>query len=500
MIDDIPLDDLMRLAGVALPSDRPDHACDRDLKTQTVRSNRGHSVLDADERYQVIDLLKFVDPKHRLARLSRQIADETSLPVSTVFMAFMAVFASMACRRWCVLYANGQRLPIGLFVIAEQPSGVGKTRCLNAAQEPFRSIQSQLIHEAELAISDLEGGLQTQEIKSDIQKKLSKLSQLKVPLFITNATSEGIEKNLAHTFGAFSAASSEQGVLNSLLGISYGTPVNNNDVMLNAFDGGYVSSQRVTREAYSGHVFGGVICFAQSGGAEKALDVSKGTGVSERFIILAEPHSLGKRDHLKQIACDRDLFGEYKQCCSFFYGVLREPRPFLQLETLVLSRNGHDLIAGYRNKIEPYLADGGKFSHISLRGAAAKVDMQIMKIAANLHLLDGWGRNPEIADNYVKSAIHIAHELLNANLRFCRDHGLIGIKAEYTSILTLFEDKSAPRTERNIIQVKNKTKPFSEFTGNKSDLIRKCLKEMVDQGLLIKMEEKGGRVSYGLGQ
>jgi hypothetical protein len=141
------------------------------------------------------------------------------------------------------------------------------------------------------------------------------------------------------------------------------------------------------------------------------------------------------------------------------------------------------LIAEYRNSIEKHLADGGRYSHIAIRGAAGKVNMQIMKIAANLHLLHG-NETTTIDLRHVKAAIGIAGAMIEANLRLCRDKGIIGTKEEYTSVLSLFEYDNKPKIEQAIINKKIQTKPFCDFTGNRSDQVRATLKDMVDDGIL----------------
>ena len=158
------------------------------------------------------------------------------------------------------------------------------------------------------------------------------------------------------------------------------------------------------------------------------------------------------------------------------------------------------MIAAYQNKIEPHLLDGARFSHISLRGAASKINMQIMKIAANLHLTcSSKGVSDHIPDSYVESAIDIADALLEANLSLCRNKGLIGIKAEFSAILALFERDSKSRSARTIVMTVHKTKPFCEFTGSKTGLVKKTLGEMVKQGLLVTTME-GRKTMYHVGQ
>jgi len=463
-----------------------------------IKDKKSSNILDAEVKYSSVDVVQFVEDSHILKRLSMYISEKTYLPVSTVFLAGLGVFSSMACREFAVTYQDHEKLPIGLYVVTEQPPGSSKSRCLKYFQKPFYEM-SEKVHEAiRKELSELlkhEGNLDENEETrlAELQHKIKVLGNL----FTTNATSEGLEKGLSETNGFFSAISSEQGLFNVLFGGSYKADrANNNDVALNGFDGGFINSARVTRKGYCGHVVGGIVCFAQSGSIETLLNSSNGTGLSERFLMLAEPHSLGIRDHERESTLSNEFYLEYAEKCTILESSLSSCDKFGSTRDLYISDNGFAMIRKYLNYVEPHLKDGGKFSHASLRGAAAKIDMQIMKIAANLRLLgekiDFWSG---IDDKYIEMAINISNEMLEANLRLCQDKGVIGCRAEFEAILRLFEESSKPRIERAIIQSRAKVSPFKEFSGNKSTKIRETLSEMVEQGILSK-NSLGGITSY----
>jgi len=431
------------------------------------------SILDSDEKHSTIDLLKFLDDKSLIKQLSIQTAYACSLPESTAFLNIIGIYSSIACRKWNIQYQTGGSLPIGLYVITEQPSGVGKTRTQKIAQSPFWDIHATVKKDYE----EPEGA-------SDEDKKISK--NVHGGLFTTNTTPEALDNVLQRTNGFFSCVASEQGLVDSLLGLSYSDGGgNNNDVLLNGFDAGVPSTERIGRIGYTGAVVGGICSFAQQGTVEKVLQVSNGTGVSERFLMLCEPHKLGSRNHLMKVHYDETLYKEYAKKCGFFKGLIKEPREFKETDSLAIGGVGWQLIGEYRNSIEPELADGGRFSHISIRGAAAKIDMQIMKIAANLHLLERTDDyDPTVSDDTVKTAISIANALLEANLALCQAKGIIGVKAEFKAIISMYEKANIPRTDRQIIQSRSKVEPFSNMTGNKSTAIRAVVNEMVELGLL----------------
>ena len=109
-----------------------------------------------------------------------------------------------------------------------------------------------------------------------------------------------------------------------------------------------------------------------------------------------------------------------------------------------------------------------------------------MKISANLHVASG--SNDDLIDSvYVESAIQIVRELLLGLAQLCNVKGLIGNKAEFDAILKMFLDKSFTykQTERQIIQSRSGVEPFKSSTGNKSEMIRLALSELVKQNVLV---------------
>lgn len=140
-------------------------------------------------------------------------------------------------------------------------------------------------------------------------------------------------------------------------------------------------------------------------------------------------------------------------------------------------------------------------SHLALRGAASKIDMQIMKIAANLHLLSREDKfQQKIPDSLIKSAISIANALLQSSLAICRAKGLIGDRAEYDAILRMFENDMHPKTERQIIQSRSRVEPFKNITGNRSNAIRQALSTMIDKGVLFSRTTESGMTVYSLNE
>jgi len=360
--------------------------------------------------------------------------------------------------------------------------------------------------ELKASIADATIGLtDTTELIAELQAKSDALTP---SLGLTNSTPEGLEMTLSKTNGYFSAVASEQGLFNSLFGASYLTKgqTSNNDTVLNGFDGGHVSCSRASREGYVGQVVGGIVSFAQNGSIETLLNAADGTGLSERFLMVAEPHFLGTRTHSQTDKVDASLLDKYQKCCEEIFPALELASNLDELVNIHLTDKGYTLINQYRNKIEPHLADGGKYSFAALRGAASKANMQIMKISAILQLLGDAPTKPEshptnrivVSDRHVESAIGIVNGLLEASCTLCDTKGIIGDRAEFNSILSLFKNKIS-QNERYIITSKVKTKPFSHYTGNKSSKVQAALDLMVTQKILSR-EIVDNIIMYGMAQ
>ncbi len=459
------------------------------------------AVLDNGVAYNQVDLLSHLPDSFLSKQLSKMMADACHLPPSSVFLNLIGIYSSISCRRWAVNYQNGTALNIGLYVVTEQPPGTGKSRCHSIAQKPFFELKAK----ARQNFMQRWEKLDKKDLSVDEQQEKDELSEKKSnvlsKLFLTNATPEAMEADLVNTNGFFAAISSEQGLFNSLLGLSYTNGgAANNDLLLNGFAGDFVANSRISREAFTGFVAGACVMFAQPGSIEKVIGASEGTGLADRFLMLSEPHRLGKRNHSRKAGWNADLIDAYEKKCNVLNDIFTEKQTcFADLYRLIISEAGWKLINDYRNSIEPHLADGEKYSHSSLRGAASKIDMQIMKIVAILYVLErDQNDSYEIDVEFVRIAINIANELLEASFELYKAKGIIGERAEYMAILRMFENNPNPKTERQIIQSRSCVLPFKDYSGNKSQRIRETLEGMVVAGLLFRMHDAAGPVTYHL--
>jgi hypothetical protein len=220
-----------------------------EVRKKPIPRNLHNKIFDDDAEYFELNLLQHVEDSHIMKRLAIAIANATQMPVSSVFLAGLGIFSAVAVWNYVVAYQYTDDIPVGLYIEIEQPSGSGKTRCLKIHQKPFFEAYEMRCQNWKNEVEKLERELEQAEKdeQREIVKKLKQLQQNPPPKpFITNATPESIETHLANSGGWFALASSEQGLINSMLGKSYNDSgrANNNDLMLNGFDGGYVASSR----------------------------------------------------------------------------------------------------------------------------------------------------------------------------------------------------------------------------------------------------------------
>jgi hypothetical protein len=176
----------------------------------------------------------------------------------------------------------------------------------------------------------------------------------------------------------------------------------------------------------------------------------------------------------------------HAQCHSLAKHKLDCDLDFDELTALTIQSSDWMKIAQFQQEVEPHLADGGFFSSTTLRGSAAKLKQKIMKIAANLHILEGGSENHVIDSRHIDAAIAIERDLLRAMFQLCKSLGVLGSKAEYEAILRYLGKK--PRNTGNINDMLSSlrtTKPFSELGTNRRKQAKASIEQMIAGNLLI---------------
>lgn len=418
----------------------------------------------------------------QLFGLAESVASAAQFPINTAILVTLGVASAIVSARYCVLYQDGSRLASGLYVCAEQPPASAKSRVLNAVLDPIQvAVRALNQHWAKLAEAEVEDEQALRSLK----------------MFLTNATPEAVEETMLRpNNGFFTLASAEQSLPQILLGCGGRDKPNDNDLVLKGFAGEWHSSARITRSGYDGIIHGAIVMLAQEGTTETVLGQSNGQGIAERFLMISEPSMVGKRDFRKQVPTRNAYLDRYGLASErILDGVKAALSSNLQeLYSLDISPSGWNAIANYRQDLEPQLADGCRLSHNILRGAAGKVDMQIMKLAVVLHVMEqsmlGRSVGAEIDLKWVRVAIDLADQMLTNLVSLLKQKGEIGVLAERDAILNVMKP-GIVKTERQLIQSRSKVVPFGKMSGSKSEHVRAALARCVANGdLLMALDAK----------
>lgn len=446
--------------------------------------------------------------------LTIYISNKTDIPVSTIILLILGVWSGMTSKRYQVSYKDGDTVSIGLYAVAEQSSGVGKSRALSMLLEPFKNTIESMISDIKTSIQSYEeicdtlkvslAGCTTKEDKAtfkkqiqetnNILKKLQKTcSRLQWLMPITNVTPAKLDAMLTATRGLFFAATSEQGFFNSILGLRTDSKHNNNDLLLNGREGGHVNS--VARKSYSGQVRGTIACFAQEGVIGTLLAASENTGLAERFLMISEPSLIGYRDRITDKINGDHILEQYAKRCEFFKIYVDDENALCHdsLITLKASEDGWRHTANFEQDFEPKMRPGAEFSHPILKRVIGKTKMQVMGIAANLYLLHtenpptSASDDPFIPDEFVVMAINIFRQLIFGVRSYCERKGLISDVAQLAAVYDVFVGKgeNASFTVQELKKRLHQVKPFKDMEEPRK-AIQRTLDYLVQHHVLLK--------------
>lgn len=405
---------------------------------------------------------------HPLAVYAREVADSIQISRDSTFMIGLGLTSAMVGAAFCIKTPWDADLPLGLYVTAEQPPAAGKSGVMSAFQRPYREALRRMNDDRNRDLDVLEAQIEAADdpaVKCELNEQLHHKPQ-PVRGWIDNATPEGLEKDvITPNDGFFMLASDERGLLNSVFGLLYGKGAAvNMDAALKGFDGGSYVSVRTTRRGFDGEVHGSIVCFAQPGSIEAIMEASGGTGLAERFLWLSDEHQLGKRNHLKQwIKPDREPF---QRLCNEVVTLI-PGRPALdKLTPLAMPIVLMDALRKAKQQIEVELGDDGRFGNDAVRGAAGKLDLQVMKVASILHisrhLCVGKPVPPNIGTADFEIALNICLELLERYRQALISKRIIGFGAEASAVIEYLE--KFPQG-KDMEQAKNALRSRAVFKG-----------------------------------
>lgn len=420
-----------------------------------------------------LDLLRHL-PDCNFKRYVIDVAKMTRIPVNTSLLVGLGIVSSVTTRCFVIQYEKGGYQPLCLYVLAEQDSGTGKSWMLSTYQTPVFNKMKELIQSWRTRKNAAEAA--EQEFDEPFPQFC----------FDTDATPEGLDQTLSETNGYFALASAEQGLANSISGAGYGSAERkgNKDLWLKGFNGEYHSSKRSQRKGYTGRVIGSVVNFAQPGLVQTILSQSENSGAAERCLMISEPSLLGKRKHGRE---HRHYPNEFEQ--NTYNRIMMEltakaclNEDFEALPGFRLSLADWDNVYALQDEFEPRLAKGGKYDTKLLKSMVSKTDLQVIRLAANLAVMDEC-QPGLIPSKWVDAAINITRDMFDYVYHLLIDMEVIGLNAFENSIITYLGSQT--KVTRKLIRTnKYQSKPWSEIP---KDSLTAKINETVDILILKKI-------------
>lgn len=473
-------------------------------------------------------LIRHLPESSNIRKFAEAISEQCQFPVDTTLMYLLGVYSSVANMRYMCKYRDGTDMPIGLYLLMEQPPGAGKGYVESILTRPFNElwsggntpifdlINSSLIvlkKQKETLEKEIKSGTETAfdefgvEINkaaelSRVERRITELLKLKTRsgLFISDATPESIQDHIIGTRGFYAVVATEQEAAKVLMGLyskQGATP--NMSVIKSGFDGAHVTVSRVTREPFSGKVYGAMCVLAQYGTIDNMFkEETRGTGLSERYLCLSEDSMLGHRKNPNEVKpIPQHLLDWYRSKCEF----INEIKVMMastklwdvsSLQSLTLCDDAWTELNNIAYSFEFDLRPGGKFEHPELQGYISKCKAAIAKLACDIFLLDRSNQNMNIvAKEYIEMAKGIYDELTLQRLRMLSE-GLI-IKPAMTEtedmVFSLFKSPHDSYTAQQVYQkLKGNTKVLGKDKDKAKEIVFEALESLRKQGSLFDKE------------
>lgn len=403
---------------------------------------------NVDEQILAIEL---VDKKRTdlLTELSIGISEQVQFPLNTTFLHGLGIIATAMTKSFSYEY-RGAISPVNLYVVSSQPPSTGKSGVNNLFVSPvrvafndFNDKQQIKRNKLDYKIKELKSALKSATNDEEMDSLMSDLAELETKLIntpiykysVSNTTPEALEQIAFNQLGTWNLISDEAGSINVLLGNMYSdNTISNADIVLQSWDGDWLSVGRITRKTGDGYVKGSIAVIAQDETINTILQAgARGNGVSERFLLLRENNLLGYRDH--------NSYKPIGEQVKTRYAKLINQLVFSDSTTFKFPKKTIDVIMKNKIKIEPHMKDNGMYSNNLLRGVVGKMDKQVMKISCVLHVVENWkdGQKPlEINEKTVEWAIKLYKELIKLYIDAADSNGYIGEISELKAIRDQF--------------------------------------------------------------
>lgn len=443
-----------------------------------------------------------------LEEYADSVSTSIQFPKNTCLLHGLGCVSSAMSRQFKYVFKGDHEHPVNLYCVGAQPPSTGKSGIHSSFLNPIRiayqgknsnnaSIRASAEKAVKSANKELKGctnPIEEEALELEISKNLTIIANHpNYILSVDDSTPEGLEKMMGLQGGWANLLSDESDVINTMLGFTYGDKARktNNGIFLKMFDGEWQSSVRSGRDGYNGPVVGSFAVLAQAESVDSILLAGQsGRGVSERFLLIKEPHVLSQRDHTTYTPIDANQKTAYINMINQL--VSDDGRIF------TFSAPAKRLIDMYRNEIEAEMGDDGKYSDNMMRGAMGKADKQICKIACILWGAQEWStsgrQRTEIGVKTTQRAIEIFKELSRTYLQAAEDSGYAGLTPKIEKVGKYLrkkykKDQKAKQiptiTAQSLQQSLKKVDGFSNISGLTKYLKNFILPALESDGTLL---------------
>ncbi|QYW02828.1 protein of unknown function DUF3987 [Vibrio phage BUCT006] len=458
---------------------------------------------------------------------AKEVSDIYNFPLETACFTSMIVASHAVGSAFCVTSPLGKSLPVPLYGIAEQPSNAGKTSIVEEFYSGYAERAMIINKEIEKEVKDVKSSIDD-KVKMGIdvpefeQKKLDGLAKL--PIGVSDPTPEGLESSLVAHGGFFIAYSTEQGLSKTLLGGLYSEGNKKDDLILKAYNGEYHNVVRANRDriTFCGRPYGGVLELSQEGTIARIMESAGSTGISERFLMMREGDLLGHRKYinLTDEQMHGILMGDIKPSGEMLNIAKPKKRTALdqyynQMAALADCRRTNespDMFGLQKLKFSPeawvVVMTGKQYIENSIRNAETrnsylasmqgKIDLQIMKLAATLHVMDWDIRTHgqvglEINADTARKAYWVITELFRGVISIAEQGELYGDNAEEAAVLEWLPSISGGSSKlKSMDQIKKaltrkKDSPFRFYTlkGEGAKKVEEAVVRLVAAGKVL---------------
>jgi len=409
------------------------------------------------------------ESKDLLSRWTIIVSDMINFPPSTAFLHCLGSVSAALNKGFSIKYYNST-IPANLYVITSQPPSSGKTAINSSFFGPVEKAYAEDSNRNKIERMQLERALSDNESKLDkllsgksspndselhetsdkidfIKERLSKIPEWRCNL--TDTTIEAAEGIAARQGGLFNIITDEADAINVVTGGVYGDSKakKNLGLILAGWDGGKVSSARVGREGINCHVRASISVLAQDDAVDTILSSGEsGRGITQRFLLLSEPHYLGER---KGTVYQKDAFrNTEKEYSEMISELLKESGVVIEF-----SKDSVKYLHITKNKIEPKMADDAEYANSTIRGFMGKAEKHISKIAVILHCAEQWGvggkKSKVVEIQTTMRASALFAELAERFLHAADYHGYSGETSEIQKLI----DHITQRAEKNTLKI-----------------------------------------------